>query len=476
MRRASDLHGYQATAAGFLYDHPSSALFVDLGLGKTVITLTLLARLKREGWRGRALVIAPLRVANQVWHTEIAAWAHTKHLTYRHLTGPAKERLDALKKGRVDVSIINVEQVQWLVQQFVEARSSNKKPVLIKPWPFDVIIIDELSKLKDHSTGRFAALKMILPAVKRLHGLTATPAAEGYMGLFAQTYLLDRGERFGKHITHFREAYFDHNHYAKSYKLKPGAAERIEAKLADICLVMKASDYLPRQEPLVIDRVVTLTADQMKRYRDFERDFILELPDGTEIEAETAANLASKLLQMASGSVYDESKVAHPFHSHKTEELAELVEEAQGAPIIVAYWFQSSLARLQKAFPKAQTIDKKGKVIEAWNAKKVKMLLLHPQSAAFGLNLQAGGHIMAFFDMPWSLEMYLQTIGRIDRQGQTDVPRIYHLVAKGTDDELVAGRLREKQSVQEAFLARIKQLRKEMRRGLSLPRSTRLDA
>jgi SNF2 family DNA or RNA helicase len=469
MRSAADIRTYQAQAAGFLYDNPSSALFLGLGLGKTVITLTALARLRREGWRGKALIIAPLRVANGGWPVEVKEWKHTTHLRVRLLTGPTKERLNVLfGRGHslYDIHVINRELVTWLVSHFVEVKTNNKIR-LLKPWPYDTIVIDELTSFGDHNASRFIALKYIRAYVQRLHGLTATPAAEGYMKMFAMTYLLDGGQRFGKHITHFRAAYFDQNVYAHSWKLKPGADRLIEEKVADICLVMKAEDYLPRTEPLVVDRRVVLSTAEMEQYNKLLDHYILELPDGQVIEAETAANLASKLLQLASGAVYDSEKKAHPIHNHKIEELGQIVEEAQGEPIIVCYWFQSSLERLKKAFPKAETIDAKGKAIARWNAGKVKMLLLHPQSAGEGINLQYGGHTMVFFDLPWSLEKYLQTRGRIDRQGQTKPCLFYHLVAAGTDDEFVVSRLKDKKEVQDAFLERIRRLRERMKQRVA---------
>ena len=463
MRSAVDLHAYQVEAAEFAYEHPRCALWMDLGLGKTCVTLTLLARLKREGNMKRALIVAPLRVANQVWHTEILNWKHTRGLTYSVLTGNLRVRLEALKE-QTDVHIINRENMAWLVSEFA-ARQSSGKIKFFRPWPYDVIVIDEATSVKDHSTERFTAFKWVRTLSPRFIELTATPAAEGYMGLFAQFYLLDGGERLGTHITHYREKYFDHNPYAKSWKIKPDADKEIEAKIAGICLVMKAADYLPLRDPLVIDRPVVLAKDEMALYRKLEKEFVLDLPDGAFIEAETAAALASKLLQMSSGSVYDEARQTHFVHDHKVAELQQLVEETQGQPVIVCYWFKSSLARLQKAFPKAVLLDRQAKALDRWNAGKIPMMLVHPQSAGHGLNAQAGGHIMIFFDMPWSLEMYLQVRGRIDRQGQRDVCRFYHLVAEGTADEIVVGALREKRSVQDVFLERVKQLRKGMKHG-----------
>lgn len=449
MRPKSALHGYQRDAVRFLREHPFSALFVDLGLGKTAISLTVLDDLAGEMAFSKALVIAPLRVANQVWPAEIAGWQHTHWMTWSLLTGPQAAREQAALSPAL-IHIINREQVEWLVSFWARR----------KHWPYDVVIIDESSSLKDHSTKRFKALKKVRHKIRRMHQLTATPASESHMGLFAQVYLLDGGERFGKGITAFRETYFSYNQYSMKWTVLPGAAEKIAAKIADICLVMKAEDYLPRDKPIFVDRRVEMTKQQMAAYRAFEREFILDLPDGTEIEAETAAALSGKLLQLASGAVYDKDKKVHLVHDHKIEELRQLHEEARGRPLLVAYWFQSSLARLQKAFPKARVMDRKGDAVAPWNAGKTDMLLVHPASAGHGLNLQAGGHILVFFDIPWSLELYLQTIGRLDRQGQQNVVRVYHIITAGTDDELVIGRLKEKQDAQEALFARIRALRR----------------
>lgn len=451
MREKSALHGYQQTAVRFLHDNPFSALFVDMGLGKSAISLTLLDELAGRFAFDRALIIAPLRVANQVWPAEIAAWRHTHWMTHSLLTGSAAQREQAALSPAL-IHIINREQVEWLVQFWARRRR----------WPYDVVIIDESSSVKDHTTKRFKALKKVRQHVRRMHQLTATPASESHMGLFAQIYLLDGGQRFGTHITPFREEYFTYNQYSMQYAIRPGAAERIADKISDICLVMKAEDHLSREKPIFVDRKVRLTAAQMKAYRAFEREFILDLPDGQEIEANTAAELSGKLLQLASGAVYDHERVAQHVHDHKIDELRQLQEGARGRPLLVAYGFQSSRERLRKAFPKAVVMDRKGDAVGPWNKGKIDMLLVHPASAGHGLNLQAGGHILVFFDLPWSLELYLQTIGRLDRQGQEKVVRVYHIVAEGTVDELVLSRLKEKQDAQEALFQRIRRMRRQL--------------
>ena len=458
MRSPAALHAYQTSAVGFLYDLLGAALLADLGLGKTAIVLTLLARLKREGSLRRALVIGPLRVVNTTWPDEIGAWGHTRHLTHRVITGSAKERLAALASD-ADIHLVNRENVVWLVEQFIDFTKA--VPRLRKPWPYDVCVIDELTSFGDHGSLRFKALKLVRTQFKRIYGLTATPTAEGFMKMFAMVFLLDGGERLGKFVSHYREAYFEQNVYTKVWKIKPGSEQTITDKVADIALSMRAVDYLPRGQPTYIDRPVHLTDKQLATYKRFERECFMELPDGTEIEAVHAAALATKLLQLASGVVYDAEGVPHFFHEHKIEALAELIEEAQGAPIIVAYWFKTSLARLQKAFPKAVQMDKKGEAVARWNAKKIPLLLVHPQSAGHGLNLQAGGSIIVFFDLPMSLELYQQAVGRVDRQGQTEPVRVYHLVACKTADDMAIARLASKQGVQEAFFTRLKEWQAE---------------
>jgi hypothetical protein len=280
------------------------------------------------------------------------------------------------------------------------------------------------------------------------------------MGIFAQAYLLDLGERFGNSITHFRDRYFDHNPYEKSYKIKPSGKTEIISKMSDIALVMRAEDYLDLEEPLMLHRKLNLEPAEMKAYKKFEKTLILSLPDGNEIEALTAAALSQKLLQAASGAVYDEFKTAVPFHEHKIEEVAELIEELDGSPLMVAYWFKSSRDRLMKAFPQAMLMDRGGKAVGPWNEGKIPLLLVHPQSAGHGLNMQYGpGHDLAFFDMFWSGELYDQIIRRLARQGQKKVVRVHHLLTNGTHDEAAMAAQESKGAEQADLKASIKRLR-----------------
>lgn len=497
-----ELHAYQDKAVDFLEENPFSALFIDLGMGKTVICLTLIARLLSRFAYRHALVIAPLRVATQTWPNEIPLWKHTAHMSHVLIRAEDEESLRRIHEAGVkrratsefraftsrnnegkkernpdlerDVNaakaemkeriltrlartpsslhIINQEQVEWLVTLFGKA------------WPFDVVFIDESSKFKDHNSIKFKKLKQVRPYIKRLHLLTATPAAETYEHLFAQMWLLDKGERLGNNITYYRNRYFSFNFYKKKYFLRPGAEDEILKKIADICLVMKAEDYLKLEKPLLLTRPIKLEPSQLDAYQKFEKEFILDLPDGTEIEAETAAALNQKLLQLASGCVYDGEKNTHWVHDHKIEDLKQLVDELDGEPLLVSYWFKSSLALLKKAFPKARVMDKEGRLVNEWNKGKIKILLVHPASVAHGLNMQKGGHNLYIFDIFYSLELYLQLIGRLARQGQTKVVRVHHATTLGTVDAVAVRSLTKKRNAQDDLFVRLTRLRAKIKK------------
>lgn len=528
VRGPEDMHGYQRTAVDFLLANPFSALFVDLGLGKSVISLSTIMELVARDEIDHVLVIAPVRVARETWPTEVGLWRHTAPLTFVNVR--EEDVVDAVNAaGRAERSTIRREVTvkcdsealddaplhNWLRKaMFLEQsnRSENNKQRVVdarlrasrkavrdhfktspatihiinreqveflvdawgRQWPYQMVIIDESSSLKDHTTGRFKALKRVRPLIKRMHQLTATPAAETYLHLFAQIYLLDQGERFGRHITHFRNEYFSYNQYSREYTLRPGSAERIAEKISDICLTMKAEQYLNLAKPVMLMEKIILPDDQIALYRQMEAEYVISLKDGSEVEAETAAALSQKLLQMASGVVYEtvledvgngdfkKRRIVHPLHDHKIEKLATIVEEAHGEPILVAYWHDASLARLKKAFPKAVAMDKQGACIKPWNAGKIPMLLVHPQSAGHGLNLQHGGRRIVFFDIPWSLELYLQLIGRLARQGQKNVVMVHHLIAAGTLDEVVVEALSTKNDAQEYLFTLLKRIRNRL--------------
>lgn len=493
-----DLHDYQVDAVQWLYEKPYSALFIDLGLGKTAIALALIAQLLREGWAGKCLVIAPLRVAKATWPTEITEWkfaagiehsliraeddddeikaiydeiykpeyerqrrvgekpavaaryASRKAAPARQAAKEALRRRQALSPARVH--IVNLERLEWLVAFWEEmGRTFGMR------WPYDTVIIDESSKFKDHTTKRYRALKKCLPLIERLHTMTASPAAEGYLHIFAQIFLLDRGKRFGRVVRNYQMTYFHEIKAAHKWKIKPGAEKKIARKIADIAMVLKTADAgIPLKGWIPVPRKIILNRDLMDRYEDFERTMILKLDD-MRIEALNGAVLFNKLLQMTAGAVYDEEKRVVPIHDEKIEALRELVDELQGEPVMVAYWFKSSLARLRKAFPQARVMDGKNSTIDAWNAGKIDMLFIQPGSAGHGLNLQKGpGHDVAWFDLCWSRELYEQTIGRLARQGQAQKVRSHHLMAVGTADELVYDALQDKGDGQDRLFAYIR--------------------
>lgn len=472
-RGPEDMHSYQDECVEFGLANPFSAFFIDMGLGKTVSSLTIIARLLLETFDDdMTLVIGPLRVVTDTWPTEIELWRHTAWMSHTLIRDDGDVTKEELAQRRTSVHFINREQVEWLVYFWKEK------------WPYRRVFVDESSSFKDHTSKRFKALAKVRNTpglITRLHILTATPAAETYIHLFPQMYLLDLGKRLGNNITAYREEYFVYNKYSMKYKLRPSGEEAILSKIADICLVQKAKDHLSRAEPTVIQRKVRLDPEHLALIKRLEKNFIVTLTDGTEIEAKTAAMLSSMLLQMASGSLYEtllvedfdtddlkKVKKVHNIHDHKIIALKEIYEEAQaqGEPLLVAYFFQSSLAKLRKAFPKATVMDKDGKCIKPWNAGKIPMLLIHPQSAGHGLNMQRGpGHTIIFYDLIYSLEFYIQTIGRIDRQGQENPVIVQLLIAEGTRDEDVAAALVQKQDAQEMLFVILKRLIRAMRKA-----------
>lgn len=476
IRDRSDMHFYQEECVEFMLANPFSAVFIDLGMGKTVSSLTVIADLISNLDTEKVLVIGPVKVVTDTWPTEVEQWRHVAWLNWtliRAEGGDAgQNELERERLARLPTSVhfINREMVEWLVYFWKDK------------WPYRTVFIDESSSFKDHKSNRFKALAKVRNTdglIDRLHILTATPAAENYIHLFPQIWLLDRGQRLGKNITAYREEHFTYNKWSMKWKIRPGSEETILKSIADISIVMKKKDYLKSAEPTIVHHKVRLDAKQLELIGKLERDFLIRLPDGTEIEAKTAAMMSSMLLQMASGTVYEtmlvedfetddlkKVKKVHNIHDHKIATLKEIVEEVQtqGTTLLVAYHFQSSLAKLRKAFPKATVMDKDGKCIKDWNAGKIPMLLIHPQSAGHGLNLQHGGHTLVFYDMIYSLENYLQTIGRLDRQGQLNPVTVIMLIAEGTRDELVAGLLKEKQDAQEALFRILKRLIAKLRK------------
>ncbi len=439
-------HPYQRYATNKILEQDAVGLFLDMGLGKTVSTLTAVDQLLYDYFDvEKVLVIAPLRVAQKTWPDEIRKWDHLKHLRISRVLGNEKQRLAALQV-KADIWIINRENVEWLVDLYG------------KNWPFDMVVIDELSSFKSSKAKRFRALRKVRPMIKRIVGLTGTPAPNGLIDLWPQVYLLDQGERLGKTVTGYRSRYFDPGKRNRtvifSWDPKPGAEEAIYSKLEDLCVSMSAEDWL--QMPERIDREVMVQIPEAVRaqYDQLERDLLLPVAGG-DITADTMAILSNKLLQMANGAVYDENGATREIHQAKIEALDDILEAANGQPVLVFYNYQHDRDRLLKHIPAARVLDTEDD-IEKWNQRKIPVMLAHPASAGHGLNLQAGGNIIVWFGLTWSLELYLQAIARLYRQGQDKSVIVHHLIAEGTIDEDVMRALAGKDVSQKALLEAVK--------------------
>ena len=442
-------HSYQERAKNFIEDHEAAGLFLEMGLGKTVITLTAIDELMNDRFEvSRVLVIAPLRVAEDTWSRESKKWDHLQHLRISKILGSAADRRAALKKD-ADIYVINRENVVWLVEYLEKER--------IK-WPFDMIVIDELSSFKNNQAKRFKALRKVRPMVDRIVGLTGTPAANSLMDLWAEMYLLDRGERLGRTLTAYRGNWFRPGYMNGPvvYKWEPrrGALEDITKRIADITVSMKAEDYLTLPDKIETTVSVTLDEKALKTYKVMEQESLLEL-EGEEIAAMDAAAVMSKLLQLANGFIYGTDHRAVHIHDAKLEALEEIIEAAD-SPVLVFYNFQADKDQILAKFKDARLLTN-DKDIEDWNEGKVPILLAHPASAGFGLNLQDGGHIMAWYGLPWSLEQYLQAVARLQRQGQKYPVMIYHIVAAGTVDEQVVRSLAAKDMTQSTMINILKE-------------------
>jgi len=441
-------YAYQQFAIERIIERNAVGLFLDMGMGKTVCALTAVAELLHNYFDVvRALVIAPLRVAEDTWSRESSKWDHLQYLGVSKILGPEKNRIRALET-KADLYIINRENVEWLVDYFG------------KKWPFDLVIVDELSSFKSSKSQRFRALRKVRPLIKRIIGLTGTPAPNGLMDLWAQVYLLDQGERLGKTITSYRDQYFQpgkrNQRIVYEWKLKPEANAAIHSKLSDLCVSMNAKDWLETPERIDNVILVPLLPEAKIRYDQLERDLLLPMAGG-DVVANTAAVLSTKLLQMANGAVYDENKGVKTFHKAKLEALEDVIEAANGKPVLVFYSYKHDLDRIQTYFwnKKPRTLNRT-KDIEDWNAGRISLLLAHPASAGHGLNLQTGGHIIVWFGLTWSLELYQQANARLHRQGQQNGVIVHHLVAEGTLDEDVMAVLSRKAKSQDALLAAVK--------------------
>ena len=444
-------HEYQRFATEYIEAHPVAAVLLDMGLGKTSITLTALNNLLFDSFKvRRILVIAPLRVARNTWGAEIDKWDHLSGLRYAVAVGTENERLAALQK-QADIYLINRENVQWLISESGI------------PFDFDMVVIDELSSFKNHQTKRFKALMKVRPRVKRIVGLTGTPSSNGLMDLWAEFRLLDMGERLGRFIGQYRTSYFrpdkQNGQVVFSYKPLPGAEKQIYGKISDITISMKSDDHLQMPELINSRYTVYLSEKEDSHYADLKKDLVLQLPDG-EITAANAASLSGKLSQMANGAIYTDAGETVAIHERKLDALEDIIEAANGKPVLVAYWFRHDLERITERLHKLKIpcskLDTDGS-IRKWNAGEIPVALIHPASAGHGLNLQSGGNTLVWFGLTWSLELYQQMVARLWRQGQaSETVVVQHIITKGTIDERIMKALSEKDTTQAALIDAVK--------------------
>lgn len=447
-------HDYQLYCIYRMMEEPRLGLFLNMGLGKTVISLTAVNEMIfYQKTASKVLVIAPKRVAETTWSDEKDKWDHLRHLRISKILGPKEKRLKAAKAD-ADIYITNRENVFWLVDNFR------------KEWKWDTVIIDELSSFKNHRSKRFKALKKMLPHIHRLYGLTGTPAANGLIDLWSQIYLLDGGERLYKTIGQYRSRFFDPDrrnaHVIFSYKPKPGADKAIRERISDICISLKSRDYVELPECVYHTVNFELSPKAKKAYIEMERESVLELADG-EITAFNAGVLTNKLLQIASGSVYDSDGQYHIIHEEKIEILEEIIEEAV-SPVLVFYNFAHERDMILKLIDGARVLKDESDLKE-WNTGGIPVLLAHPASCGYGLNMQDGGHTVVWFSPTWNLEQYEQANARINRQGQKEIVTVSHIIAKGTVDELVMKALSGKEKVQTTLLEELERKYKELKDG-----------
>lgn len=442
-------HSYQQMAIDKIIDTPRAGLFLDMGLGKTVITLTAIDQLMNDYFEvSRVLVIAPLRVAEDTWSRESQKWDHLKHLRISKVLGSASNRRKALAKD-ADIYVINRENVVWLTDELSQVGDG---------WGFDMVVIDELSSFKSHAAKRFKALRKYITRSSRVVGLTGTPAPNGLIDLWSQIYLLDGGERLGTTISGFRSRYFIPNqrnqHMIYNYKPREEAEQAINAKISDICVSMRAEDWLDMPERIDNVQRVKLSDDEMDRYNQFERDCYLDFLEG-EVTAASAAALSNKLLQYSNGAMYLADGGYVETSNAKLDILDEIIELSNGKPILCFYSYKHDLERIQKRFKFAKKLGG-SEDIEKWNNGEIPLLLAHPAGAGHGLNLQAGGNIIVWFGLTWSLELYQQANARLYRQGQENAVIIHHLITEGTADESVLASLQGKKDVQDELLDSLK--------------------
>ena len=451
-----DPRPHQQIAADFLRGHKRAGLFLDMGLGKTVVTLTRVKELLDDFAVDKVMVIDPLRVAQDTWSRESEKWDHLSGLTVSRVLGTAAQRKAALE-SRADVYVINRENVQWLVE-YLGTR-----------WPFDMVVIDELSSFKSSGSKRWRCLKRVIKLSHYVVGLTGTPAPNGYIDLWPEIFLLDGGERLGRTLGEFRTRHFNpgahKGHIVYEWRLKPGAKERIDTALSDLCLSMSKEDWLSLPPVIYNNVVVRMSDEERKTYVHLRDTQVLPLLAGelsdlrdfdSAVAGTTAATLSGKLLQLANGAAYDDHGSVFHVHDRKLDALEDIRAEAQGQTLLVFYSYKHDLNRIQARFPDAVKLEG-SETIDRWNKGEVPMLLCHPASAGHGLNLQQGGHIIVWFGLPWSLELYQQSIGRLNRMGQGQSVIVHHIVCEGTLDEKVLDALARKDATQRGLLNALKE-------------------
>lgn len=440
MYKYSNLKKNQLEAINNTFKKLNYGLFLPMGFGKTVVALTAAKEILDDFYCDRVLIISPLKVANTNWESQAKQWEHLKDLKFSICTGSAQERTRAVKR-EAEIYVINVENVKWLVERF--------------DWKWDLIIVDESTCFKNHASKRFKFLKSVLDKIKSVFILTGTPAPNGYIDLWSQIYLLDRGKRLGRNISSYRSRFFEQSYDGFSWSLRPGAKEEIDNLISDICISGISKD-LENLEQVDIYRKIPLEGDIKSQYKELEKDFIIKLSSETEITAFNQASISNKLLQFCNGAVYDEDRKFHKVHDLKIKALHEILKENPNKNLFVAYSFISDMERLKKEFPDAVVLDRKGERLNDWNEGKIKILLAHPKSAGHGLNAQFGGSIVVWFGLTWSLENYQQFNARLVRSGQKDKVKIYHIMIKDSVEETILQRLKDKSSIQKKLLDYLK--------------------
>ncbi len=445
-------HEYQRYAIEYIKSHPIAAILLGCGLGKTSIALTAIDDMLHDSFEVRkVLIVAPIRVAKVSWPDEIQKWDHLSELRYSVAVGSKEERLSAMKAD-AEIYIINRENLSWLIEESG------------LPMDFDICVLDELSSFKNWQSKRFKSFMKLRPHLKRVIGLTGTPSSNGLMDLFAEFRCLDMGERLGRFIGQYRTSYFKpdrcNGNIVYSYKLLPGAEEEIYRKISDITISMRSTEFLQMPELVNSEYTVSLDEEEQKKYDAMKKDLILPLTDGGEVTAANAAALSNKLVQMANGAVYSDDEMVSVIHDKKLDALEDIIESANGRPVLVAYWYKHDLERIEERLKKLKieydTISS-DESIRRWNAGKIAVGLIHPASAGHGLNLQQGGSIMVWYSLTWSLELYIQTVDRLFRQGQrAETVSVIHIITKGTIDERIMKALTDKDNTQSALIEAVK--------------------